>query len=772
MKKVSLLLILAMVVNLMGCSCAKPATTVVQNNNYITRGSWVETVAPLFGMTEYVNDTPYFEDVNQKSDLFAYVQACYEWGVISTDTHKFKADEVATLGFAACSIAMILSGGESVVTNEQLLEYCETRGLITKNERSDSLSAGLTPERANTLLAMAEAIYFADNVEIVNDVKVNEKLEDYSKLVEDISYVSENVYIVTAELAAKLSYGDIIAVPGTDIANDVVALKVKDVSENEDGTYTVQTLTPEFEEVFDYIDISGTRYADYKNFVPEDGVTVTPIQGEVQSLKHNIWDAARVTTLTNVPTKNYNTESNEGMNFSIGVSVNSSNKIELSAKKDNVGIGFDIDDEGKILIKQEQEDMSILNKMEVELSSPDKDDETLQKFLKEINLDVNGVTNNNTSNLLKDYGSGIISRDQLLNNVKKDNVTKKLDTESVYKTGWALSGEIKVNNLAVTPDVQFGEIFGVTNIADFKYMSIRVTGDIEVNIEYSGKIEGEVKVGTLYFPTGIPGLAIVLDCYMYLEANGSVAVKFKSAISASVECKKGAGIRSANDTIVENSIEANASIQSGTAFSASLYLLGFDITSFKVKVGIQADVELKIEQQQEIEKTEEQLTIREAYVFSGGLYIYLPIVTIEVNKTKNNILSKLGFTATIELINSKGLKEKGQEITVLEVEDKVLYEMKATIYFDETEDDNASGGVYLSLNKLAINMHVDAVENLVIENYPEGYTEADIVWESNNESVVTVYNGKLVAEGSGNAIVTAKTTDGNFNATCLVYVIE
>ena len=147
-------------------------------------------------------------------------------------------------------------------------------------------------------------------------------------------------------------------------------------------------------------------------------------------------------------------------------------------------------------------------------------------------------------------------------------------------------------------------------------------------------------------------------------------------------------------------------------------------------------------------------------------------MTIEVNKTKNNILSKLGFTATIELINSKGLKERGQEITVLEVEDKVLYEMKATIYLDETEDDNTSGGAYLSLNKLALNMYVDATENLVIESFPEGYTEEDIVWESNNESVVTVYNGKLVAEGSGNAIVTAKTTDGNFKATCLVYVIE
>ena len=56
--------------------------------------------------------------------------------------------------------------------------------------------------------------------------------------------------------------------------------------------------------------------------------------------------------------------------------------------------------------------------------------------------------------------------------------------------------------------------------------------------------------------------------------------------------------------------------------------------------------------------------------------------------------------------------------------------------------------------------------------YPSNATNQDVIWSSSDTSIATVSSGgRVVAkEKRGSTTITAKTSDGNFKATCIVYV--
>ncbi len=54
---------------------------------------------------------------------------------------------------------------------------------------------------------------------------------------------------------------------------------------------------------------------------------------------------------------------------------------------------------------------------------------------------------------------------------------------------------------------------------------------------------------------------------------------------------------------------------------------------------------------------------------------------------------------------------------------------------------------------------------------PEYAVNRNVVWTSSDEGVATVENGHVVAVSAGHAIITVKTVDGNYTATCSVNVL-
>lgn len=76
------------------------------------------------------------------------------------------------------------------------------------------------------------------------------------------------------------------------------------------------------------------------------------------------------------------------------------------------------------------------------------------------------------------------------------------------------------------------------------------------------------------------------------------------------------------------------------------------------------------------------------------------------------------------------------------------------------------------LNKSAITLTKGNTEDLIATLNPDNATNKNVTWSSDKPNVATVTNGKITAVGTGTAVITARSEDGNHTATCNVTVNE
>src|SRR5699024_2583835 len=76
----------------------------------------------------------------------------------------------------------------------------------------------------------------------------------------------------------------------------------------------------------------------------------------------------------------------------------------------------------------------------------------------------------------------------------------------------------------------------------------------------------------------------------------------------------------------------------------------------------------------------------------------------------------------------------------------------------------------VSLDKTETNLYVGDTAQLTATIKPSTATNQNVTWSSDNESIATVINGVVTAVGSGTAIITVTTVDGNYTAVCTVSV--
>lgn len=242
-KIVSLIITMIMVVSAFSGCGTKKVNTDDDTSKYITRGAWVEAIGTIWGMDEYNEKVPYFTDVPSDSEIFPYVQSCYEWNVISTDKKEFKKDEVATLGFAVSSATMILSAADVDMTNEEILNKAvEYKILNEEDNTEEKLRQGITPEEADNIIALTQALYFSDNANQVCDIDLVENIKDYSKE-DNITLVNDSTYTVSEKVADELEQSDVFIIEWSSEDSSIATVtngKVKGISE---GTVSIVAQT-------------------------------------------------------------------------------------------------------------------------------------------------------------------------------------------------------------------------------------------------------------------------------------------------------------------------------------------------------------------------------------------------------------------------------------------------------------------------------------------------------------------------------------------------
>lgn len=90
-------------------------------------------------------------------------------------------------------------------------------------------------------------------------------------------------------------------------------------------------------------------------------------------------------------------------------------------------------------------------------------------------------------------------------------------------------------------------------------------------------------------------------------------------------------------------------------------------------------------------------------------------------------------------------------------------------YFDDMPPVQMDDAI--TLNETALELDYEEVFQLAASFKREGYSESELVWESDMEDIVSVSEGGLVTgERMGSALVTVQTKDGAYSSSCEVKV--
>jgi uncharacterized protein YjdB len=90
-------------------------------------------------------------------------------------------------------------------------------------------------------------------------------------------------------------------------------------------------------------------------------------------------------------------------------------------------------------------------------------------------------------------------------------------------------------------------------------------------------------------------------------------------------------------------------------------------------------------------------------------------------------------------------------------------------YFDDMPPVQMDDAI--TLNENALEIDYEEVFQLTASFKREGYSEAELVWESDREEIVSVSEaGKVTGERMGSALVTVQTKDGAYSSSCEVKV--
>jgi Bacterial surface proteins containing Ig-like domains len=76
----------------------------------------------------------------------------------------------------------------------------------------------------------------------------------------------------------------------------------------------------------------------------------------------------------------------------------------------------------------------------------------------------------------------------------------------------------------------------------------------------------------------------------------------------------------------------------------------------------------------------------------------------------------------------------------------------------------------ISVSPTAQSMKIGDKLNLTASVFPASADRPKLIWSSSNSNVAAVTDGSVTAKAVGESIITVKTEDGKFSATCTVYV--
>ena len=222
----------------------------------VSKGDYITALMNEVGLSGTDTEEQFFANVTSDLPCYDAVQAAVEWDILSAE-EDFDPDEKATIEFA-------VKAAESAIAHDNITEE------ITFVDKNTDLEAECPVELAESIIAKAKDYRLgATKREAFDNIVINENVVNFDA--SEITAVAEDEFTFNSFGDETPESGDIFI---ADSEYGQTAEKIESVTDNGDGTYTVTTVQPDMDEVFDDFDFVdyATPDSDEFTFTPAAGV--------------------------------------------------------------------------------------------------------------------------------------------------------------------------------------------------------------------------------------------------------------------------------------------------------------------------------------------------------------------------------------------------------------------------------------------------------------------------------------------------------------------
>ena len=249
------------------------------DNQTYTRGEWIQDLVTSYEYPEIQreNVTPSYSDIDN-TEYEEAIETAVAYGLLDTDNDKFFPEEEATREFAAVTAVRQLGFAPTeaiTCSDSDIITYKEEAFIAVQFELLTLENDYFYPNRALTHLEGEQVLNTIQEINNSTELDPNhENVINYRENVIILNDVSDYTINENTLTLPKLNEINNIKKDDIILLNNSEAFKVVTVTNNENNVI-VQFVTPEIYEFIESMDIEGQGKADFSQFVPAEGVTVT-----------------------------------------------------------------------------------------------------------------------------------------------------------------------------------------------------------------------------------------------------------------------------------------------------------------------------------------------------------------------------------------------------------------------------------------------------------------------------------------------------------------
>lgn len=268
------------------------------DDDYITTGEWIVLYAEKFGLNEYVEEEPYFDNVATDDTFFGYVQTMAEYEIIDR-TSELKLDEKISPETVLFQLAKIY--GDTYIGNRFEKKELEMADYIKFATQSIGISfdegaTGLTKEEAVSIIDKTWEHYLTKEYDDIEEIAYKDNVMDFTTCKDYV--LQQNTLFMSSE--EEITEGKVIILTAQDEYQNLLAYKVTEV-DRVDNNYELEVTEPEIDDILSYMNIEFSELVNLDSFIPADGVKVVDTvtvasgfnndqKGTVKTLEVNITD--------------------------------------------------------------------------------------------------------------------------------------------------------------------------------------------------------------------------------------------------------------------------------------------------------------------------------------------------------------------------------------------------------------------------------------------------------------------------------------------------